>query len=151
MSTKSNKHIISVLNELIETCKDGQEGFKTASEGVKDSVLKSLFSQFSLQRAQFAGALQQEVMKLGGSPESTGSVSATLHRGWMNIKSTVTGNDESAIVAECERGEDAARDAYKKALNEPFPADVRALVEKQYIEVKQAHDRVRTLEVKLGG
>jgi uncharacterized protein (TIGR02284 family) len=150
MSTYNNEHVISVLNDLIETCKDGQEGFKTASEGVKDSVLKSLFSQYSLQRAQFAGALQQEVVKLGGSPESTGSVSATLHRGWMNIKSTVTGNDEAAIVSECERGEDAARDAYKKALTEPLPADIRALVEKQFTEVKQAHDRIRSLEVKLG-
>lgn len=149
MSTKTNDHAISVLNDLIQTCKDGQEGFHTASEGVKSASLKSLFSQYSLQRAQFAGALQQEVNRLGGSPETSGSVSASLHRGWMNIKSAVTGSDESAIVAECERGEDAARDAYQKALKEHLPVDVRSMVESQFMEVKQAHDKVRSLEVKL--
>ena len=149
MSTKTNDHAISVLNDLIQTCKDGQEGFQTASEGVKNTSLKSLFSQYSLQRAQFAGVLQQEVNRLGGSPETGGSVSASLHRGWINIKSAVTGSDESAIVAECERGEDAARDAYQKALKEHLPVDVRSMVESQFVEVKQGHDKVRSLEVKL--
>lgn len=149
MSTKTNDHAISVLNDLIQTCKDGQEGFQTASEGVKSTSLKSLFSQYSLQRAQFAGVLQQEVNRLGGSPETGGSVSASLHRGWINIKSAVTGSDESAIVAECERGEDAARDAYQRALKEHLPVDVRSMVESQFVEVKQGHDKVRSLEVKM--
>ncbi len=125
MKNENNDKTISVLNDLIETCKDGQEGFKAASEGVKDSGLKTLFSGYSLQRGQFAGELQREVQRLGGSPEKSGSVSASLHRGWINIKSAVTGKDESAIVSECERGEDSARDAYQKALKEPLPTDVR--------------------------
>ncbi len=149
MSTQTNDHAISVLNDLIQTCKDGQEGFHTASEGVKSTSLKSLFSQYPLQCAQFAGVLQQEVNKLGGSPETGGSVSGSLHRGWINIKSAVTGSDESAIVSECERGEDAARDAYQKALKEHLPEDVRSMVESQFVEVKQGHDKVRSLEVKM--
>ena len=149
MNTQTKDHAISVLNDLIQTCKDGQEGFQSASEGVKNKSLKSMFSRYSLQRAQFAGALQQEVNRLGGSPETSGSVSASLHRGWINIKSAVTGSDESTIIAECERGEDAARLAYEKALKEHLPADVRSLVESQFQEVKQAHDQVRSLEVKL--
>jgi uncharacterized protein (TIGR02284 family) len=148
MSTKNEK-IISTLNDLIEICKDGQEGFQTASEGVKDSSLKSLFSQYSLQRGQFAGALQAEVSRLGGSPEKGGSVSGSLHRGWINLKSAVTGQDEAAVIAECERGEDSAKQAYAKALQETLPTDVRSLVMEQFAEVKQAHDRIRSLEVKM--
>ena len=87
----SNDKSISVLNDLIETCKNGQEGFRQASEAVKDSHLKMIFGQFSQQRAQFAGELQQEVMRLGGDPEKSGSVAATLHRGWINLKSAITG------------------------------------------------------------
>ena len=30
----SNDKAISVLNNLIETCKDGEQGFKTAAEGL---------------------------------------------------------------------------------------------------------------------
>jgi uncharacterized protein (TIGR02284 family) len=142
-----NDNVISVLNNLIETCKDGQNGFQTAAEGVKRSDVKSLFYQYSQQRAQFAGELQTEVRRLGGDPEKAGSVAATLHRGWINIKSAVTGEDENAVLAECERGEDSAVSNYKDALADAnLPADVRAIVERQYAQVQEAHDRIRNLE-----
>jgi uncharacterized protein (TIGR02284 family) len=142
-----NDNVISVLNNLIETCKDGQDGFQTAAEGVKRSDFKSLFYQYSQQRAQFAGELQAEVGRLGGEAEKTGSVAATLHRGWINIKSAVTGEDETAVLAECERGEDSAVSNYKDALADAnLPSDVRAIVERQYAQVREAHDRIRNLE-----
>lgn len=144
-----NKKTISVLNELIETCKDGQEGFLQASEAVKDSHLKSLFAQFSQQRAQFSGELQQEVVRLGGDPEKSGSVSASLHRGWINLKSAITGGDEASIISECERGEDTAKDTYRKALEDnPLPAPLRETVQRQYLQVKAVHDQIRSMEVK---
>jgi len=141
-----NDDVISTLNNLIETCKDGQNGFQTAAEGVKNSELKTLFLGFSQQRAQFAGELQNEVRRLGGDPEQTGSVAATLHRGWINIKSTVTGEDEGAVIAECERGEDSAVKNYKDALNQTLPQNIRGIVENQYTQVQSAHDRIRSLE-----
>jgi uncharacterized protein (TIGR02284 family) len=145
MSTDNND-VISTLNNLIETCKDGQNGFQTAAEGVKGSDLKTLFLGYSQQRAQFAGELQNEVLRLGGDPEQAGSVAATLHRGWMDIKAAVTGADESAVIAECERGEDSAVKNYKDALNQNLPQDIRGVVEQQYTQVQAAHDRIRSLE-----
>src|ERR1043165_8022509 len=137
---------ISTLNNLIETCKDGQNGFREAAEGVKNSELKTLFLAYSQQRAQFAGELQNEVLRMGGEPEKTGSVAAKLHRGWIDIKSAVTGEDEAAVISECERGEDSAVRNYQDAINAGLPADVRAVVERQYGLVKEAHDRIRALE-----
>jgi uncharacterized protein (TIGR02284 family) len=142
-----NDKAISCLNNLIETCKDGQDGFKTASEGVKRPDLKTLFLTYSQQRAQFAGELQNEVLRLGGDPEKTGSVAASLHRGWIDIKSAVTGKDDGAIIAECERGEDSAVKNYEEAArDENLPANLREIVERQYTSVKEAHDRIRSLE-----
>jgi uncharacterized protein (TIGR02284 family) len=143
--TISNDDVISTLNGLIATCKDGQDGFKTAAEGVERSDLKSLFYEFSQQRAQFAGELQSLVQSLGGDPEHSGSVAASLHRGWMNIKSAVTGKDDGAILNECERGEDSAKDAYKDALEESLPANVTETVQTQYAAVQAAHDRIKAL------
>ena len=146
-----NDKVISCLNNLIETCKDGQDGFKTAAEGVDRSDLKTLFYEYSQQRATFAGELQNEVRRLGGDPEKTGSVAASLHRGWIDIKSAVTGHDDNAVIAECERGEDSAVKNYKEALGDAsLPADVRMVVERQYAAVQEAHDRVRSLERKTG-
>lgn len=147
----NNDKVISTLNNLIETCKDGQEGFRQAAEGVKDSHLRSMFNGFSLQRAQFAGELQTEVGNLGGDPERSGSVSGSLHRGWINMKSAITGGSESAIISECERGEDSAKKNYREALENELPANIRSIVERQYSQVQQTHDQVRNLEVKLKG
>ncbi|HYP53189.1 MAG TPA: PA2169 family four-helix-bundle protein [Pyrinomonadaceae bacterium] len=141
-----NDEVITTLNNLIETCRDGQNGFRAAAEGVANGELKELFLDYSRQRASFVGELQDEVRRLGGDPEKTGSLSAALHRGWINIKSAVTGADESAIITECERGEDSAVSNYSAALDSDLPANVRTLVERQFARVKSAHDRVRALE-----
>ena len=141
-----NDNVISTLNNLIETCKDGENGFRTAADGVKNSELKTLFNTYSQQRAQFAAELQAEVRNLGGDPENTGSVAATLHRGWINIKSTVTGEDEGAVISECERGEDSAVRNYKDALKATLPANVLSIIQRQFTQVQEAHDRIRAME-----
>jgi uncharacterized protein (TIGR02284 family) len=146
----SNEEVISTLNNLIETCRDGQNGFKTAAEGVKNAELKELFYQYSQQRAAFVGELQEEVRRLGGDPENTGSVAASLHRGWMNIKSAITGEDVGAIISECERGEDSAVSNYRDALDKDVPANVRQVIERQFSSIKEAHDRIRSLEKSSG-
>ncbi|MDQ3818903.1 MAG: PA2169 family four-helix-bundle protein [Acidobacteriota bacterium] len=145
MATDNDK-VISTLNNLIETCKDGEQGFRTAADGVKRGDLKTLFNAYSQQRAQFAAELQSEVRHLGGDPERSGSVAATLHRGWIDIKSAVTGEDEGAVISECERGEDSGVRNYEDALKEDLPANIRSIIERQFMEIKEAHDRIRALE-----
>jgi uncharacterized protein (TIGR02284 family) len=137
--------IASTLNNLIQTCKDGSDGFREAAKGVQDDELRDLFTRYSQQRAQFATELQDEVTKLGDSPETSGSLAASLHRGWINIREAITGNSEAAVLDECERGEDIAVDAYQDALKQSLPADVQSVVQRQYMQVKEAHDRVRSL------
>ena len=141
----TNEDVISTLNDLIETNKDGQEGFKTAAEGVQNSEIKSAFYEYAQQRSQFAGELQTAVRELGGDPEDSGSISGTIHQGWINIKSAVTGQDDTAILNEAERGEDSAKAAYKSALEEELPANIRAIVERQSTAVQQAHDKVKAM------
>lgn len=137
--------VISNLNYLIETCKDGQNGFQEAAESVQDSSLKTLFYEYSQQRAQFAGELQALVRDLGGDPENLGSVAASLHRRWIDVKSLITGKDDMAILNECERGEDVAKQVYQDAVRKNLPSNVASVVQKQAEAVKEAHDRVRSL------
>jgi uncharacterized protein (TIGR02284 family) len=141
------KEIISTINDLIETLKDGQEGFKQAAEAVKDSKLKSLFSEYSLQRSKFAGELQNEAISLGESkPEDGGSTSGAMHRTWINLKAAITSGDDHAVLAECERGEDSAVAEYKKAMeDEDLSAPIRETISRQFTDVKNAHDRIKAL------
>jgi uncharacterized protein (TIGR02284 family) len=137
--------VIATLNDLLETSKDGEYGFSTCAQAVKNEALKTMFEEAAHRCAEGAGQLEAEIRRLGGTPSQSGSVGGSLHRGWIDIKSAITGMDEAAILSECERGEDVAKAAYESALKKDLPAEVRSLVERQYKVVKQNHDRVRDL------
>jgi uncharacterized protein (TIGR02284 family) len=68
-----------------------------------------------------------------------------LHRGWIDLKSALTGGDEHAILAECERGEDSAVEQFQKAVEDDLPPALQEVVSRQYGEIKAAHDRIRDL------
>jgi uncharacterized protein (TIGR02284 family) len=143
--------VISTLNTLIETSKDGEEGFKLSAENVSDPELKTIFLERARGCAEGARVLQARVQQLGGEAETSSSASGAVHRGWVNLKSAITGSDDKAILVEVERGEDVAVESYEKALHEDLPSDIRALVERQYQGVKANHDRVRDLRNRYAG
>ena len=146
--TDLNKEAISVLNDLIETSKDGQEGFKSCAEDVKELRLKEFFSKRSADCATAAAELQTQVRALGGDPETSTSVAGDLHRRWVDVKSIFTGKDDEAILNEAERGEDHALKAYKEALEKIAKHNlvgIKDLVERQYHGVQRNHDQVKAL------
>ena len=138
--------VVKVLNDLIETCKDGEEGFRTCAEDVKRSDLKPFFLKAAERCADAAAQLQSEVDRLGGTPEKAGSLIGSAHRRWVDIKSAIMGQDDAAVLAECERGEDVAKESYERALKQDLPPSIRVIVQTQYEGVLEHHDRVRALE-----
>jgi uncharacterized protein (TIGR02284 family) len=144
-------NVASILNDLIETSKDGEKGFRTSAEDTRSRDLKSVFVARADECAKAAATLQQLVTRLGEDPESGGSVAGAVHRGWVNLKSTVTGRSDLAILEECERGEDVAKARYKKALEEDLPNDIRGIVQLQYNGVVKNHDQIRDLRDRYRG
>jgi uncharacterized protein (TIGR02284 family) len=135
-----------VLNNLIEICKDGQHGFQTAADDAKDETLMELFRRYAAQRTAFIAELQERVRLLGGEPDKHGTVTGTLHRGWINLKAAISSNEPHAVLEECERGEDAAVKTYREALAETeLDAETRSVIQRQANEVQLAHDRVKQL------
>jgi len=145
MSIGSN-HVISHLNALIETCRDAEQGFRTAANGVEDEHWRILFHNYCQQRVQLADELQREVRRLGASPQTTGSAAGALHRAWMNIKAAVGAQDDAAILMECEHAEDAAIEQYEEVLRTNLPPNVRQVLSRQSAAVKAARERIRELE-----
>jgi uncharacterized protein (TIGR02284 family) len=141
-----SKTAILTLNSLIETCNDGAQGFQTAAQELRETSVKELFDKYAWERGQFAEELRGEVQRLGGNPEEGGSVSGAAHRGWINIKSAIAGHSDSAIIAEAERGENVAIQSYENALKSDLPPQVQPTIQRQFTQVKSAHDRVRQLE-----
>ncbi len=136
---------IDTLNSLIETCKDGEYGFRSCAEHTKTADLRALFERRAEDCRRGATELQAEVRRLGGEAETDSSTTGALHRGWVAVVGTLSGYSDHAILDECERGEDAALERYRDALKQPLPADLMTLVQKQYEGVKRNHDQIRTL------
>lgn len=127
-----NRTAIDTLNGLLETTKDGVTGFRTCADGVKNPQVKKLLEDAASRCDEGAAELEAKIRGLGGEPATSGTVGGAIHRAWTNIKSTITGMDEYAVLAECERGEDVAKSVYEAALKEDLPGDVKAIVQRQY-------------------
>ena len=140
-----NHDVTKQLNELIETSKDGEQGFLKSARDTKTAELSTLFTQCAQRCAEGARELQSLVRDLGGDPEKSGSATAALHRGWISVKEAVSSRDDKAILEEVDRGEDYAKEQYRQALEQDLPANVRAVVERQYRGVVANHDKVRAL------
>lgn len=143
-----NEKLIFVLNGLIETCKDGEKGFREAADAISIGYYQILFQEYARHRAQFASQLQGEVRKLGGDPDRKGSIAGTFHRGWMNLRSAIHLKHDDSILAECERGENAALRNYQGALSGILPNDIRSLLEIQCKKIESTLKRIKVMEEK---
>lgn len=135
---------IKVLNELIETSNDGKNGFMQAAEKIDDPKLKQMFQTRAQACENAARELRQSVVSLGGKPDQHGHAAGAMRRGWVSVRASL-GDARKAVLEEVERGEDAAKTAYRKALQAELPADVRLTVERQYEGVLRNHDAVKAL------
>ncbi|UOE50945.1 PA2169 family four-helix-bundle protein [Mucilaginibacter sp. SMC90] len=136
-----------VLNDLIEINNDRVAGFEKAIADIKDENidLKEIFQGYAEQSRKNGQELAALVGD-AGEVETGNSVSGTLHRAWIDVKSLFGGSDRESILSEAERGEDAIKKAYQDALsNEDLGADAIAVVQNQAQEINAAHDRIKAL------
>ena len=142
---------ISVLESLLETVENGQKGFAEAAEKLEqdgEPTLASDMRDLSQERLRMSNELKN-LVALEGAPFDEngpkGTVPGAVHRSYMALRDALTGNDPYAVLAAAEQGEDHAVKEYEKALGEDLAPPVRAVVERQFGDVKAAHDRVRGL------
>lgn len=136
----------SVLNHLIETCRDGERGFLSASSHVENAKLKVLFNEMAAERARIANDLTPHAQRLGGDAAAEGTGAAALHRRWIDIKSMLKRHDDNAILVEVERGDGITLHAFQEALEGMLPPDSREVIERLYGELRQAHATIASLD-----
>ena len=141
----SDEDIIESLNELLESCRDGEYGFRECAEHTKAADIKTLMGRHAEECRSAGLELQTLIRQLGGTPDEGGSVSGALHRGWVSVRGTLSGYNDQAMLDECERGEDAALARYRKALKGNLPPAIRSVVERQAQGAQRNHDQVKAL------
>lgn len=112
MSNIKNKEA-ALLKDLAQVCLDSQEGYAKAAEAVRDQSLKSMFLVLSDKREKFAKEIQILQENIAEDATESGSISAKVHQGWINLKQLLPGIDDQSILAECERGDEHALSAYE--------------------------------------
>lgn len=142
--------IVDVLNDLLETARDGEYGFRTCAEEVRPGPVQQVFETRAAQCAQAGVELQDLVLRLGGTPAEGGTAAGALHRGWVHVKGALGADSEKSMLEECERGEDAALARYRKALQQNLPPEVRAIVEHQARGAQANHDQIKQLRDQAG-
>ena len=138
---------IEILNDLVVINNDRIVGYERALEETKpaDTDLKTLFTSMIDESRKIRIDLAGEVQALGGEFEAGTTASGKLYRAWMDVKAVFTGNDRYTVLANCERGEDAAQKAYKDALEEDMPGYIRTTLEAQKQMLKVSHDKIKAL------
>ena len=145
----NNNEVIAILEGLIQTCKRGQDVFRNAGESIQNSEFRRLFNIFSQQRAQFITEQNAEVHRLGGDAGVEASGPTALPGNTPPFRSSAAKSsirDEASIIAECQREEEAAVNDYQEALKADLPLDVQYVVKRQYMDIKDAYDRIRILQ-----
>ena len=135
-----------ILNQLIETCKDGERGFRHAAGLVTHWAMKSEFTHAADQRARFATDLLPHAHRFGGAATGDGTTAASMHRQWMDVMNRVSGHNDRLILTEARRGDSVTVLAFKTAVEGALPATVRDLVEQEYAEVCRSHERLDELD-----
>ena len=143
------ENIARAYTDLVEINKTATKGYQEAAEGVTDPKLKSELSRLSQQRAEFASALMQHANQFGINTKDESTIegaltdaAAAVHRGWINIKSMVTGQSDSAILGECETGDATALKAYEAALSADLPIQAKSVIEQQHSQILTAKNMI---------
>lgn len=138
-------HDIRVLNDLIETTIDSAEGYAEAARETRSPRFSITFQERASERRQVAARLQQQVELLGGTPEDGGSVLASAHRMFANLRKSL--DNDNAVIDEVERGEDNIQHVFEDALDDgDVSPPTRALIADTFQSVRLGHEQMRALK-----
>ncbi len=143
-----DRQTISLLNNLAALSTASSRGYAVAGENVRNRGLKVILQAYARERAAMAKRLDAEITRLGGKPGRHRSILAALHRGWINLKATMTiGADtsQSIILDEVARGEHTANKRFQAALKAEAPEGTRQLIAECSQRVQSAHESINQL------
>jgi uncharacterized protein (TIGR02284 family) len=134
----SNALAIETLNELIETQRDGERGFRSCAEIASAPETQRVLLCMSEDFHAATSALQRLVMDLGGDPGGSSGAPSALDGDWVRAPPLTETTDDRRVLEECARGEDHALERYRSALELALPATVRVVLDGQ-IAALQRH------------
>ena len=138
---------LAVLQTLTDTLADSVNGYRDAAQHVDSDQFRQMFNRLADDRSQALSDLGSEVIRLGGKADRDGSTLGNLHQRWLDLKASIMGHDDKAVINEVERGEDYLKEKFEIALNsDELSGESRAIVERCYQSVREGHDQMSQLK-----
>ena len=142
----------AVLKTLTDTLADSVNGYREAAQHVDSAEFKQMFTELADERSGVLSDLDAELGRMGGSADRDGTTMGALHQRWLDLKASITGNDDKAVINEVERGEDYLKGKFQAAMkSDALEGDARGIVERAFVSVREGHDRVSNLKHSLAG
>ncbi len=146
---KYSEDVAKKLNDLLEKNYDAEKGYKFAAEKVKNPQLQSFFSERAKERYDFGHELKSEIRNFGEAPEKGSSLAGDAHRTWMNLKTSLSSDNEEAFLEETVRGEKSAIEEYNDVLKDTnLPASTVSILKKQRDSMTASLNKVKSMEDK---
>jgi uncharacterized protein (TIGR02284 family) len=134
-----------IVKNVVEILHDGHKGFWDLAEHIEDSHAKAFFLKESQTRHEYALELESAVGLNKDQKDDSGTVAGAVHRFWGDLKGKLGGGDHT-LLETAEQGEDAAKEAYEKALQEEsLSANIRHILQRQQIHIEESHNAVKAL------
>ncbi len=143
----ANDRDIDTLNDLITYTIDSVDGYRKAGEDSNSGRFQPIFFSRAAERREVAEKLQQEVRIMGGEPVDDGSLMGAADRAFMSLREVVSSDNEQAIIAEVERGEDKIKAKFENAMaDNELSSETRDAISNAYTSVRAGHDQMRDLK-----
>ena len=138
---------LTVMKTLTDTLADSVNGYRDAAQHVDSAEFRAMFTELADERSQVLSDLQSELTRFGASADRDGTTMGSLHQRWLDLKASITGNDDKAVINEVERGEDYLKEKFEAAMaSDALDGSFRGVVERAYGSVREGHDRVSELK-----
>lgn len=139
---------ISVLNDLIQINTDRITGYQKAIDELKGerADLSAIYGRMAAQSRDLKMELEAAVGEYDGDTKSDRTIAGAIYQTWMDVRTAFSADKQLSTLDLCEFGEDAAQNAYKKALDsDGVTSDVRQLISRQKDELLRSHDEIKAL------
>lgn len=147
-SLPEEPEVVQVLNELLETARDGEYGFQASADEAAVPRLQQLFYHRAEQCHEVADELVQLIWHFGGTPIERRTASSRMS-GLVSSKGSVGTGVDLSMLEDCERREEVSAARYREALAYDLPPEARRFVERHAQSAQRNHEQIRDLRIEL--
>ncbi|WP_378103374.1 PA2169 family four-helix-bundle protein [Chryseobacterium sp. sg2396] len=145
----NNEKTVSTLNDLLNITNDRIEGFSKVEDKVWEnhSGLKTDYDQMVSQSREMKSDLIRMINEHGGDADNTTSTAGALHRAWIDVKNTFSGDKSESTLENVVFGEKAAIDAYQDVLDsEDLDPECARTISDHLHHLKSSYAKFESLE-----